>query len=81
MPDLVHDVIDIFKISPAKAKRLYDFYSPILSALALAPNPVAIKYIMQQLDMIKANLRKPLCLPEKKIKTLINKHIKSQLSI
>ena len=72
MPDLVHEVINTYTISPSQALEMYNYFSPIIYALSLAPNPVAIKYIMQKFEMIKSNLRKPLCLPDRKNKKQIN---------
>ena len=79
MPDLIHDVIECFKISPSQALETYSYFNPMLKALSLAPNPVAIKYIMQRLEMITANMRQPLCLPDKHVKTKINNLLELQL--
>ncbi|MBQ7467151.1 MAG: 4-hydroxy-tetrahydrodipicolinate synthase [Clostridia bacterium] len=73
MPDLVHDVINTYHISSSQARETYQYFNPIINALSLAPNPTAIKYIMQKLGMIRANLKSPLCLPEKSVKKQIDK--------
>ncbi len=75
MPDLVHDVIETFPTSPKQAAETYKYFKPLFDSLALAPNPVGIKYIMQRLDMIKATMKLPLCLPDRKVRSKISKNL------
>lgn len=81
MPDLMHDIIEKYNTHPSEAFKIYKHYYPIIEALSLAPNPVGIKYIMQKLDMLKAKVRQPLCLPDRKTKARINQNLQSLLQI
>ena len=81
MPDLVHDVIETYTISPTDALEIYNHFQPILESLSSSTKPVTIKYMMQQLGMIKANFRAPLCKPDSAVKRKIRQSIEKMLKL
>ena len=70
-PDIVHNIISEYHSDPLQSIEIFNQFAPIIEALSTAPNPIAIKYIMQRLDMCKANYRQPLCPPDQKTKSRI----------
>lgn len=78
-PDIVHNVISEYHNNPIQSIEIFNQFAPIIEAMSMAPNPISIKYIMQRLDMCKANYRQPLCPPDKKTKIKINKLIAKML--
>ena len=64
LPNICKQTTDLYLSNrQTEAKKLYHSYINIINSLSLESNPICIKYILSELNIIKPYFRKPLCMP------------------
>lgn len=76
-PEICRNVINLYSEGkPKQAAKTYNDYYKLIDALSVESNPIPVKYLMAELNMIKPYYRAPLCPPTPK-----NRQILEQLAI